>query len=156
SFTTQLYQVAAAWSPFADRSLRLGLSAGGSDTSYGANSTLSGLTSFGGQSGEFLSSFRTRGAEWDGVFGAGVQWDIVPGLTAGAGFRTPGVRISSSVLVTYESGILTPPTASSSFLRDQAGAFEYRLPVQASLGIAWHSGAFQIEGDVRYHAATGT
>src|SRR5205823_5616463 len=116
---------------------------------------LSGLITVNGQPGQFLSSFRPGGSESDGVLGAGLQWDIGP-LTLGATFRSPGYKISSSALVTYESTILTAQSPSSAFMRDDTGAFQYKHPLAASLGIAARFGDVQVEADVRYHAASGT
>ncbi len=155
-FTTQLYQAAIAWAPVSDRSLRLGFSLGLANTAFNGNSTLSGLVTVAGQPGQFLSSLRGGGNEWDGVIGAGVQWDVTPRWTIGAAVRSPGLRITAGSLVTYESSILTSPGPTSAFFRDDTGRFEYKEPFAASLGVAARFGDAQLEADVRYHAGTGT
>jgi hypothetical protein len=152
SFTTQLYQVAVAFSPIESRSLRFGLSGGLADTSYSNSGTLSGLVDVGGGPGQFLSTLRASGDVWSAVFGAGVQWDVVAGLTVGAVVRSKGINISNSSLVTYESSVLAPTRdPQTSFFRDNAGTFEYRLPLEASFGVAYRAGAAQLEADVRFH-----
>src|SRR5215813_11468455 len=80
SFKTINYKIAAAWAPVADRSLRLGFALAFSETTYSNNSTFSGLLSLGGQPGQFLSTIRATGNEWDIILGLGAQWDIVEGL----------------------------------------------------------------------------
>jgi hypothetical protein len=155
SFGTILYQLAAAWAPVQDRSLRLGFSFGFANTSYGSSSTLSGLTSVNGQPGQFLATMRAGGNEWDMVLGVGVQWDVVAGLTLGAVIRSPGIPIGNGSLVTYESSVLTAQSPTTSFLRDDQGTFAYKLPLEASLGVSYRFGSAQLEGDVRYHEATG-
>jgi hypothetical protein len=61
SFTTTLYQAAAAWAPVEDRSLRLGVSLALADTSFESGGTLSGLVTAGGSPGQFLSTLRANG-----------------------------------------------------------------------------------------------
>ena len=156
SFDTLVYQIAAAWAPVADRSLRLGFTVGLSQTSYSNNSTISGLVSLGGQPGQFLSTLRATGNELDMVFGVGAQWDIVGGLTVGALFRSPGYRLGGGSLLTYESSFLRPSASTTSFFRDENGEFRYKQPLEASLGIAYRFGIVQLEADLRFHDAVGS
>jgi hypothetical protein len=156
SFITTLYQAAVAWAPISDRSLRLGASLGLANTTFDTEDTLSGLVAVGGNPGQFTSSLRASGNQWDMVFGLGVQWDVVAGLTLGAVVRSPGIRVTSGSLVTYEATELVPGQApTSAFFRDETGRFEYRLPLEASFGIAYRFGGAQVEGDLRFHDATG-
>ena len=154
SFSTQLYQGSVAWAPV--QSLRLGLSAGLANTSFGSTATLSGLLTGADQPGQFLSTLRAYGNEWDGIVGAGLQWDVLAGLTMGFTVRSPGLRMSAGSLVTYESASVTPQSPTTSFLRDEGGHFEYKQTLQTSLGIAYRFGGAQIETDLRYHAGTGS
>jgi hypothetical protein len=157
NFYTTLIQGAVAWAPGGDRSLRLGASFGVADTSFSSTGTLSGVITTGGSSGQFLSTLRANGEEWDLVFGAGVQWDVSARLRVGALVRSPGLRIASGSLVTYESSVLAatlPPQ--TSFFRDDTGAFQYKLPLEASVGIACDFGHAQVEADVRYHDSVAT
>jgi len=156
SFKTLLYQIAGAWAPVADRSLRLGLGVGLSQTSYSNDSTFSGQLSLGGQPGQFLSTLRANGNEWDVLFTLGVQWEVIRGLTLGALVRSPGLRIGSGSLLTYESSFLRPNAPTSSFLRDENGQFQYKQPWEASLGIAYRFGVAELEADLRYHDAVGS
>jgi hypothetical protein len=156
SFKTLLYQIAGAWAPVANRSLRLGLGVGLSQTSYSNYSTFSGQVSVGGQPGQFLSTLRASGDEWDVLFTLGAQWDIVQGLTVGALVRSPGLRIGSGSLVTYESSILSPNAPTTSFFRDENGQFQYKQPWEASLGIAYRFGIAELEADLRYHDAVSS
>jgi hypothetical protein len=157
-FDTWLYQVAAAWAPGSDRSLRLGFSAGVTQTVYDSAATLSGaVTSTSGNPGEFLSSLRTHLTEWCVLFRAGIQWDVTAGLTIGAAVRSPGIRIGGDSQFTYESSILAKAQPSASFFyRDENGRFRYELPLEAGLGVAYRFGAAQLELDARMHDATGT
>jgi hypothetical protein len=156
SFETLIYQIAAAWAPVADRSLRLGLALGLSETSYSNESTFSGLVSLSGQPAQFLSTIRASGNQLDMIFVLGAQWDIVGGLTIGALVRSPGYRLGGGSLVTYESGFLHPTTPTFSFFRDENGQFRYKQPWEASLGIAYRFGIAQLEADLRYHDGLGS
>jgi hypothetical protein len=77
-------------------------------------------------------------------------------LTVGSVVRLPGIFLTSSSVVSYQSGILTPPAAVSTFLRDENGQFEYRQPLEVSFGFAWRIGPVHFEGDARWHASAGS
>src|SRR5262249_40098305 len=156
SFKTLLYQIAGAWAPVADRSLRLGLGIGLSQTSYSNESTFSGLLSLDGQPSQFVSTLRARGNEWDVVFALGAQWDVTRGLTLGVLVRSSGLRIGSGSLLTYESSFLRPDAPTSAFFRDENGQFQYKQPWEASLGIAYRFGTAELEADLRYHDAVSS
>lgn len=153
NFGTQLYQLAAAWAPA--RSWRLGVSGGLAQTSYNSKVTLSGATSPQGQAGQFLSTLRTNGTDNAIVFALGAQWDVAPGLTVGALVRPPGLRLGGSSLLTQESSFVQATTGSSTFtfFRDDAGTFQYKLPLEASMGVAYRFGIVELEFDLRYHQA---
>ena len=157
-FNTWLIQVAAAWAPVSNRSLRLGVSAGVTDTVYDTAATLSGTaTSTSGNPGQALASLRTHLNEWGWVLGAGIQWDATAGLTIGANFRSPGFRLGGSSLFTYESNTIATAQPSTSFYyRDGTGRFHYELPLEAGLGVAYRFGRAQLELDARMHDASGT
>jgi hypothetical protein len=158
SFNAWLIQVAAAWAPASDRSLRLGFSAGLTDAVYDSAATLSGsVTSQNGNPGQFLASLRTHLNEWGAVFGAGIQWDVAAGLTIGATIRSPGLRLGGGSLFTYESSTIATAEPSTSFYyRDGDGRFHYALPLDAGLGVAYRLGPAEVELDARLHDATGT
>jgi hypothetical protein len=154
SFSTLLYQAAAAWAPpVENRSLRLGASAGVTNTNLSSVGTLSGLVTAGGMPGQFLGTLRANGQEWDLIFGAGAQWDVVAGLTVGAILHSPALRMSNGSLLTYESNVLaTTAPPQSSFFYDTTGDFHYKLPIEAGVGFAYSFKNGQIEADLRYHA----
>jgi len=151
SFQSLLYQAAVAWSPVTDRSLRLGFSFGFADTSYTAQTSLGGLLTIGGQPAQFTGALRANGDSTGLLLGVGLQWDVVGGLTLGVLARSPGIRLGSSSLVTYQASVLQPQASSSSYFRDDTGAFEYKLPVEVGVGVAYNFGPAQLEADMRYH-----
>jgi hypothetical protein len=151
NFGTQLYQVAAAWAPM--KALRLGLSGGLAQTGFNSKVTLSGATSPGGQPGQFLSTLRTNGSDSSIVFTLGAQWDVSSAITLGAVFRPPGIRLGGSSVVDQESSLVQASGATSAYFRDENGDFQYKLPLEASVGLAWRLGAVELEFDLRYHDA---
>ena len=149
NFTTLIYQLAAAWAPM--KSLRLGASGGLAQTSFSSKVTLSGATSPAGQPGQFLSTLRANGTDYSIVFGFGAQWDVLAGLTVGAVVRPPGLHVTNSSLVTQESSLVQAASATSTYFRDDNGAFRYKLPAEASVGVSYRFENVELEGDLRYH-----
>ena len=156
SFGSYIYQIAAAWAPVADRSLRLGLGVGLSDTQYSDDSTFSGLLSLDNQPGQFLSTLRADAYQLDMLFVLGAQWDIVRGLTVGVLLRSSGLRLSGGSVMTYESSFLRATAPTTSFFRDENAEFRYKQPLEASLGIAYRLGIAQLEADLRFHNAVSS
>ena len=151
SFTTLLYQLAAAWAPL--KTLRLGASGGLAQTSFSSRVSLSGAASPEGQLGQFLSTLRANGTDYSIAFAVGAQWDVVAGLTIGAVVRPPGIHVANSSLVTQESSFVQAASATSTYFRDDSGAFQYKLPTEASVGVAYRFTTVEVELDVRYLAA---
>jgi hypothetical protein len=136
--------------------VRLGLSVGVAYTSYSNNETFSGNVLVSGQPVPFLSTVRANVNVWDLVFSGGVQWDVTKDLTLGAVVTTPGLRITSGSLVTYQATLTQPGATSDSFFRDDSASADYKLPVAVGLGLAYKFGPAQAEIDFRYHGGTGS
>jgi hypothetical protein len=149
SFQTQVYQLAAAWAPVP--TVRLGVSGGLAQTTFTSRVTLSGTQSPTGEPGQFLSTLRANGTDYAVVIGLGIQWDILAALTVGVVFRSPGIQITNTSLVTQQSSLVQATSATSAYFRDDSGAFEYKLPLEASAGIAYRFASVEIELDLRYH-----
>jgi hypothetical protein len=137
------------------RTVRLGAGGGLSHTSFSDQETFSGNLPISGRDAQFVSGFRASGDVYHVALSAGVQWDAAPRLTLGAVVRAPGLRIASSSLITYESATQGGGLATSAYFRDDSGAFEYKLPLELSAGVAYRLGPVQAEIDVRYHASAG-
>lgn len=135
--------------------VRLGLSAGLAYTSYSDQETLSGNTTSSGQPAHFVSTLRASGSVYHLILSAGAQWDVTPQLKLGALVRAPGLYLLSSSLFTYESAVERPGAATAAYFRDENGAFQYRLPLELSAGVAYRLGPVQAELDARYHASAG-
>jgi hypothetical protein len=153
NFETQIYRLAVAWAPVEDRSIRLGLSASVARTLYSNVVTVSGAWTDGGQPAQCMESIRGNGWDSSLLFTLGAQWDVTPGFTLGAIVRTPGIELWNSSLVTSESANVTASSSSTEYFRDDQGTFRYKMPLEVGLGAAYEFGIFELETDVRYHAA---
>ncbi|HET9598191.1 MAG TPA: hypothetical protein VFP65_21570 [Anaeromyxobacteraceae bacterium] len=153
SFQTQVYQVAAAWAPVEDHSIRLGLGVGLAQTSYNSNTTVSGALTSEGQPSQFMQTIRSNGTDSALLFTVGAQWDVARGVTVGMYFRPPGLELWNSSLVTTESANIGATSSSGEYFRDEGGIFRYKLPLEAGIGAAYSFGVFELEGDLRYHEA---
>jgi len=134
---------------------RLGVSTGVAYTSYSDQETISGALAASGDQTHFLSTLRATGSVYHLVVSIGAQWDVTSQLKLGALVRTPGVRLLSHSLFTYESAVEGPGTATSAYFRDENGAFRYELPLEVSAGVSYRLGPAQAELDVRYHQGAG-
>ena len=86
--------------------------------------------------------------------GAGLQWDIMPGLTLGLAARTPGLmvgslyRLTTTTIASDPDGLVFAPT-DEGMLRPQLAVV---TPARVRLGIAyrWAEGWVGIEGDFQH------
>lgn len=85
---------------------------------------------------------------------AGIQWDIVPGLTIGISARTPGLMVASQYRVTGTTlaagpGGITFDSGDEGDLQPQAALV---TPTRVRLGIAyrWEHGWIAIDGDFQH------
>jgi len=85
---------------------------------------------------------------------AGVQWDLASWLALGATYRTPGLKIKDGGSFLYEGLTNLSVGTRHVFFQDPSADFEYRLPMEASLGAAFQFGPFGFEVDVRWHDGT--
>jgi long-subunit fatty acid transport protein len=85
-----------------------------------------------------------------------MQWDVVPWLSLGAVVRAPGLKILTSGSLTYEAIGVRDTTSIHTYFSDPSVDFNYKQPVSASAGVAFHFGPAEIEADLRWHASAGT
>src|SRR5512137_908793 len=141
----------ASYAPFP--SLRFGAGVGIALT------TLSEVQTFSGQAAEpttanaFLRNLDGSGSIWNLTATLGVQWDVTENLVVGAMLRTPGLKILQSGNLTYQNVDQRSTPWNQAFFTDRDATFDYRLPLDVSVGVAWRSKAFEAEFDLRYHSA---
>ena len=67
--------------------------------------------------------------------------------------RTPGLKIIQSGSLTYQNVDNRSTPWNQTFFTDKDATFDYRLPLDVNVGLAWRSKAFEAEFDLRYHSA---
>jgi long-subunit fatty acid transport protein len=141
----------ASYSPF--RSLRFGAGVGIALTSLSEIQTLSGQAAEPTTANGFLRNLDGSGSIWNLIGTLGVQWDVTEHLVVGAMMRTPGLKIIQSGNLTYQNVDNLSTPWNQTFFTDKDATFDYRLPLDVSVGLAWRSKAFEAEFDLRYHGA---
>jgi hypothetical protein len=152
-FSTLVTTFSAGWA--LSQSFRLGASIEFPYTSISNNGQLSGEITDVSSSIASLRSLAASGSTMHLVGVAGLQWTAFPWLELGLLVRSPGLKILSSGSFQYEA-ITTLASGASrhSFFQDSSAGFEYRLPLEAALGVALQFGPVQLEIDVRWHDGT--
>ena len=135
--------------------VRLGAGVGLAHTAYSDTETFSGGLPISGSGTRFISVLRASGDIYHVALSAGLQWDAAEQFTVGAVVRAPGLRVASGSLVTYESMTQVGGLTTTASFRDDSGAFQYKLPLEVSAGLAYRVGPFEAEIDIRYHASAG-
>lgn len=141
----------ASYSPFP--TLRLGAGIGIALTSLSEIHSLSGQAALPGTANAFLRNLDGSGSIWNLTATLGVQWDVTEHLVLGAMMRTPGLKILQSGSLTYQNMDNLSTPWNQTFFNDKDATFDYRLPLDVSVGLAWRSKAFEAEFDLRYHSA---
>jgi long-subunit fatty acid transport protein len=157
AFSTLLPMFSASYSPFA--SLRFGAGIGVAITSLSETQTFSaqvrapGTPTQPATANAFLRNLDGGGSIWNLTGTLGVQWDATEHLVVGAMIRTPGLKIMQGGNLTYQNVDNRSTPWNQTFFRDQDATFDFRLPLDVNVGVAWRSKAFEAEFDLRYHSA---
>jgi long-subunit fatty acid transport protein len=155
--STLVPMFSASYSPFA--SLRFGAGIGVAITSLSEIQTFSEQDATTTTANAFLRNLDGKGSIWNLTGTLGVQWDATEHIVVGAMMRTPGLKIIQSGSLTYQNVDnrstqgLVPGPWSQTFFTDREATFDYRLPLDVSVGVAWRSKSFEAEFDLRYHGA---
>jgi long-subunit fatty acid transport protein len=151
SISTLVPTFSVAWAPL--DALRFGAGLGVAVTSITQAQVLSMR---GGDPLAANASLRTAdgtGSTW-GIQGTfGVQWDVSEQFVVGASLSTPTLPIIQTGSLAYQSMTATGSPWDQSYFRDPDASFAYKLPLSVSAGLAWKHRRFEVEVDVRYHAA---
>ena len=84
----------------------------------------------------------------------GAQWDLTDWISLGATFRTPGLKIKDGGSFQYQ-GLTNLNTGTRQiYFQDPSADFQYRIPLEATVGAAFKFGPFGFEVDVRFHDGT--
>ena len=151
ALTTLLPMFSASYSPFAG--LRFGAGIGVGITSLSEIQTLSAQAATPTTANAFLRNLDGGGSVWNLTGTLGVQWDVTENIVVGAMMRTPGLKIIQSGNLTYQNVDNLSTPWNQSFFSDKDASFDYKLPLDVNVGVAWRSRSFEAEFDLRYHSA---
>src|SRR5262245_23388092 len=98
-------------------------------------------------------SFSAEGSTWQLQPSGGMQWDATPRIILGARLVAPGIRILGSTRLTLATSQFTSPTSTDLVFRDDKATFEYKRPLEASVGAAYRASSMELELDVHYYGA---
>jgi long-subunit fatty acid transport protein len=149
--STLLPMFSASYSPFS--SLRFGAGIGVAITSLSEIQTFSEQVALPTTADAFLRNLDAQGSIWNLTGTLGVQWDATEHIVVGAMMRTPGLKIIQSGSATYQNVDNRSTPWNQTFFTDKDATFDYRLPLDVNVGVAWRSKAFEAEFDLRYHSA---
>jgi len=104
-----------------------------------------------------IRTLAVNGSTLDLVGVIGLQWEALSWLQLGLVYRSPGLKINSKGSFQYEAlTTLLPSGSRQAFISDPSAQFEYRSPMEVSMGVAVEFGAVQIEADIRWHDGSHT
>jgi long-subunit fatty acid transport protein len=149
--STLLPMFSASYSPFA--SLRFGAGIGVAITSLSEIQTFSEQVALPTTADAFLRNVDAKGSIWNVTGTLGAQWDATENIVVGAMIRTPGLKIIQSGSLTYQNVDNRSTPWNQTFFTDKDATFDYRLPLDVNVGVAWRSKAFEAEFDLRFHSA---
>ena len=151
--STLLPTFSASYSPFP--SLRFGAGLGVAITSLSQVQSLSEQVSTATTADAFLRNADASGSVWNLTGTLGAQWDISEHLVLGGMIRLPGLKLIQSGQLAYQSVENQATPWNNTYFNDQDATFDYKLPFDVNVGLAWRSRSFEVEADVRFHAAIG-
>jgi len=137
-------------------SFRVGASIEFPYTSLSSTGELSGEITTATTSQSTLRTLATTGSTLHLVGAVGLQWDALSWLKLGALVRTPGLNIKSGGSMQYEALTVAGGGTRQVFFQDPGIEFQYKLPLEAILGLAFEFGPFAIEVNLKWHDGTST
>lgn len=154
-FNVMIPGVAIAYAPGGVKTgrLRIGAGVGMAITSLTQNQSISSRVTTTTSASLAEQSFSAEGSTWQLQPSAGVQWDATSRVILGARMVAPGIRILGSSRLTLQTSQFTSPTSTDLVFRDDTAAFDYKRPLEASAGAAYHGSSVELELDVHYYGA---
>ncbi|HWC75425.1 MAG TPA: hypothetical protein VG454_15940 [Gemmatimonadales bacterium] len=154
-FNVMIPGVAIAYAPggVSTGRLRIGAGLGMAITSLTQNQSLSSRVTTTTSSSLTEQNFSAEGSTWQLQPSAGVQWDATSQVIFGGRVVAPGIRVMGSSLLTLQTSQFTSPTSTDLVFRDEEATFDYKRPLEASGGVAYHATSIELELDVHYYGA---
>src|SRR5262249_13208693 len=135
---------------------RLGLGLGVAMTSLTQNLAISDRLTTPSTASVRTLTFLADGQVWHLALSGGMQWQPTRRLTVAARLFAPTARINGTSRLTLQSQAFDGTEFGDLAFLDSVARFEYRLPVEADIGVAAALGAASLEFDVRYYSAVNS
>jgi len=157
-FNTMIPGIAVAYAPggVSAGRFRVGAGLGMAITSLTQSQSVSIRSTTGTSASVTERSFSAEGSTWQLQPTGGFQWDASPRVIVGARVVAPGLRILGSSRMTLETSQFQSPTSTDLVFRDEGATFDYKRPLEAATGVAYHATAFEVEVDVHYYGTIDT
>jgi hypothetical protein len=154
-FNVMIPGVAIAYAPggVSTGRLRIGAGLGMAITSLTQNQSISSRVTTATSASLAEQSFSAEGSTWQLQPSGGVQWDATSRVVLGARVVAPGIRILGSTRLTLQTSQVTSPTSTDLVFRDDGATFDYKRPLEASAGAAYHASNVELELDLHYYGA---
>lgn len=154
-FNVMIPAVAIAYAPggVSTGRFRIGAGLGMAITSLSQNQSISSRVTTPTSASLTEQSFSAEGSTWQLQPSGGVQWDATSRIILGARVVAPGIRILGGTRMTLETSQFTSPTSTDLVFRDNEATFDYKRPLEASVGAAYHTSSIELELDVHYYGA---
>ena len=154
AFNAWELSASAAWAVSPE--LRLGVSLGLDVTHLFINDRFTGLLLTPGDAPATARSRLAMGLDVHLAPTLAAQWAPLPWLALGAVLRMPGVRLGGMSDIQFEELNGGAAGIENASLMDDGARFEFRSPLELDVAVALLLREWELEVDVRYHAATGT
>jgi len=152
SFSTVVPTFAVGWA--VSSTFRLGAAIEFPYTSLSDEGELSGELTTATMSQGLLRTVAFGGSTLDLQGVAGAQWAPLRWLQLGLLFRSPGLKVVSTGSIQYEALSTLAAASRHVYFDDRNAQFEYRSPLELSLGAAVTLGPVELELNVRWHDGT--
>ncbi|HEV2672510.1 MAG TPA: hypothetical protein VGU74_15560 [Gemmatimonadales bacterium] len=154
-FNVMIPGVAIAYAPggVGTGRLRIGAGLGIAITSLAQNQSISSRVTTTTSSSLTEQNFSAEGSTWQLQPSGGVQWDATSSVALGARVAAPGIRLLGSTRLTLQTSQFTSPTSTDLVFRDDTATFDYKRPLEASVGAAYHTSSVELEIDAHYYGA---
>jgi hypothetical protein len=153
-FSTTVPTFSVGWA--VSSSIRLGASIELPYTSLSDQGQLSGEVSTATTNQGSIRNVTAGGSTLDLVGVVGAQWMALRWLQLGILIRSPGLKLLTTGSLSIESLSTLPSGSRHTYFSDTDARFEYRSPMEVSVGAAFEFGRVQFEVDLRWHDGTRT
>ena len=153
NFTETIPAIALAFTAAPD--LRIGFAVAGDIVSFQANDTATTQITDASSQSYYSRSSQINASSLNLQGSVGAQYDLTDEWKLSGVIKTRSLRLFGSSRTTIENTSSASGTFTDTAFFDPNAEFKYQRPWQAGFGVAYVTQPFEIEADLRYHAALG-